>query len=166
MLNLTDSEKEEIQNLVLSASGANYERGDVVTVSSLQFESLAEEQKQQEILEKEIRSKSTAEFLTRDVGPLVVVLILGLSALFVIRGLIGKSGRVVQAIDSPTRAQTIEPQLPQITEDIPDMLFNEAMPKIEANIYPELEHARMELNDAIMADPEEAARLLVSFIKE
>lgn len=31
---LTDSEKEEIQNLVLSAAGANYERGDVITVSS------------------------------------------------------------------------------------------------------------------------------------
>ena len=163
---LTDSEKEEIQNLVLSAAGANYERGDVITVSSLQFESLAEEQKQQELIEKEIRSKSTAEFLTRDVGPLVVVLILGISALLVIKGLIGKSGRVTQTIETPTGMQTIENNLPQITEDIPELLFNDSMPKLEANVYPELEHARMELNDAIMADPEEAARLLVSFIKE
>ena len=40
------------------------------------------------------------------------------------------------------------------------------MPKIEANIDPELERVKMEINDTIMADPAEAARLLVSFIKE
>ena len=164
---LTNAEKEELQNLVLSASGSNYERGDVITVSSLQFESLAEEQKQQEILDKEIKTKSMRDFLIKDLGPLLVVLILGLTALFVIKSFIGKSGRIVQSINSPVNIpQTSEPQLPQVTEDIPEVLFNEAMPNIEANVYPELEHVRMELNEAIMADPAEAARLLVSFIKE
>lgn len=52
---LTDKEKEELQNLVLSASGANYERGDVITVSSLQFESIAEEKARQAQLDKEIK---------------------------------------------------------------------------------------------------------------
>ena len=159
---LTDKEKEEIQNLVLSASGANYERGDVITVSSLQFESLAQEQQQQEAINKEIKTKSTVDYLTKDLGPLLVVLILGLAALFIIRGLMGKMGRVIEVPD----AKTFESQLPQISEDIPDVLFSDTLPKIEANIDPELERARMELNDTIMADPAEAARLLVSFIKE
>ena len=159
---LTDKEKEEIQNLVLSASGANYERGDVITVSSLQFESIAEEQAKQEAINKEIKTKSTVDYLTKDLGPLLVVLILGLAALFIIKGLMGKMGRIIDVPDK----KTFEPQLPQITEDIPDVLFSDTLPKIEANIDPELERARMELNDTIMADPAEAARLLVSFIKE
>lgn len=160
---LTDSEKEEIQNLVLSAAGANYERGDVITVSSMQFESLADDQKKQVALDKEIKKKATVDYVTKDLGPLLVVLILGLAALFIIRGLIGKVGKTVE-VAPPT--ETYEPQLPQITEDIPDVVTAETLPKIEANIDPELERARMELNDTIMADPAEAARLLVSYIKE
>lgn len=160
---LTDSEKEEIQNLVLSAAGANYERGDVITVSSMQFESLADDQKKQVALDKEIKKKATVDYVTKDLGPLLVVLILGLAALFIIRGLIGKVGRTVEVAPP---AENYEPQLPQITEDIPDVVTAETLPKIEANIDPELERARMELNDTIMADPAEAARLLVSYIKE
>ena len=38
---LTDSEKEELKNLVLSASGVDYSRGDVISVSGLQFEGAA-----------------------------------------------------------------------------------------------------------------------------
>ena len=160
---LTDKEKEEIQNLVLSASGANYERGDVITVSSLQFESIAQELKQQEILAKEIKTKSTVDYLTKDLGPLLVVLILGLAALFVVRGILGKLGRFVETPEAQT---SFEPQLPQITDDATDMFLSDSIPKIEANIDPELERARIELNDTILADPAEAARLLVSFIKE
>jgi len=161
---LTDSEKEELQNLVLSAAGANYERGDVITVSSLQFESLAEDQKKQEVLEKEIKTKATVDYVTKDLGPLIVVLILGLAALFIIRGLMGKMGRSVEV--SENQQKIFEPQLPQITEEVPEISMQDTLPKIEANIDPELERARMELNDTIMADPAEAARLLVSYIKD
>ena len=160
---LTDSEKEEIQNLVLSAAGANYERGDVITVSSLQFESLAEEKAKQAALDKEIKTKSTVDYLTKDLGPLLVVLILGLAAMFIIRGLMGKMGRTVEVQEAPP---VFEPQLPQMSDELPEALLAEPFKGIEANIDPELERARMELNDTIMADPAEAARLLVSFIKE
>ncbi len=161
---LTDTEKEELQNLVLSAAGANYERGDVITVSSLQFESLADDQKKQEVIEKEIKTKATVDYVTKDLGPLIVVLILGLAALFIIRGLMGKMGRTVEVAD--VHQKVFEPQLPQITEEVPEITLQETLPKIEANIDPELERARMELNDTIMADPAEAARLLVSYIKD
>ena len=172
---LTDKEKEELQNLVLSASGANYERGDVITVSSLQFEALAEEKQQQEALDKEIRTQATVNYITKDFGPLIVVLILGLAALFIIRGVMGKMGSFTGGVQSATGQPAqpsqlppqFEPQLPQLSEDVPETaLASDTLPKIEANIDPELERARMELNDTIMADPAEAARLLVSFIKE
>ena len=160
---LTDNEKEELQNLVLSASGANYERGDVITISSLQFESIAQEEAKQAALEKEIRKKSTVDYITKDLGPLIVVLILGLVAMFIVRGLIGKFGKVVETQDMQ---HVFEPQLPQMSEELPEALLAEPFKGIEANIDPELERARMELNDTVMADPAEAARLLVSFIKE
>lgn len=161
---LTDSEKEELQNLVLSAAGANYERGDVITVSSLQFEALAEEQQKQEVLEKEIKTKAAVDYVTKDLGPLIVVLILGLAALFIIRGLMSKMGRNVEVAE--VQQKIFEPQLPQMTEEVPEITMQDTLPKIEANIDPELERARMELNDTIMADPAEAARLLVSYIKD
>lgn len=164
---LTDSEKEELQNLVLSAAGANYERGDVITVSSLQFESIAEEQQKQEALEKEIKTKSTVDYITKDLGPLIVVLILGLAALFTIRGLMGKIvHRPEERYEAIESIKPFEPQLPSITDDLPDALVPDGIKKIEVDIDPELERSRMELNDTIMADPAEAARLLISYIKE
>ena len=159
---LTDKEKEELQNLVLSASGANYERGDVITVSSLQFESIAEEKAKQAQLDKEIKTKSTVDYLTKDLGPLLVVLILGLAALFVIRGVISRFGQTFEKPEKPT----YEPVLPPIEDNLDALISPDNMPKIEANIDPELERVKMEINDTIMADPAEAARLLVSFIKE
>lgn len=162
---LTDSEKEELQNLVLSAAGANYERGDVITVSSLQFESIAEDQKKQEAIEKEIRTKSTVDYVTKDLGPLIVVLILGLAALFIIKGLMGKMG-ISRTVEVAEPTKVFEPQLPPVVEEIPEVNLQEALPTITADIDPELERARMELNDTIMADPAEAARILVSYIKD
>jgi hypothetical protein len=83
--------------------------------------------------------------------------------LFIIKGMMGKVARVVEV---PEPQKTFEPQIPQISEELPEALLAEPFKGIEANIDPELERARMELNDTIMADPAEAARLLVSFIKE
>ncbi len=59
---LTAKEKEEIQNLVLSASGADYNRGDVITVSSMQFESIAEEKAAQEQMQKDLNTEILLSF--------------------------------------------------------------------------------------------------------
>jgi len=168
---LTQKEKEEIQNLVLSASGADYNRGDVITVSSLQFESIAEEKAAQDQMQKDLDKDNSIEFWTTKIGPLAVVLILGLTALIVIKGLIkgigsggGSSSANVQNEIYNSRA--FEAQLPTIKEEPTDMIENEALPLIEAHLDPELERIRMELNDTILADPAEAAKLLTSYIKD
>ena len=165
---LTAKEKEEIQNLVLSASGADYTRGDVITVSSLQFESLAEDKAAQDQMEKDLAKDNTIELWTTKIGPLAVVLILGLTALLVIKGLlkggVGSGGGGQR--DELYNSKAFEAQLPTIREEPTDLIENESLPLIEAHLDPELERIRVELNDTILADPAEAAKLLTSFIKD
>lgn len=164
---LTAKEKEEIQNLVLSASGADYNRGDVITVSSLQFESIAEEKAAQDEMQKNLDKDNTIEFWTTKIGPLAVVLILGLTALLVIKGLFNaRGGTSVTRQDEPYNSKAFEAQLPTIKEEVTEEIEREALPQIEAHLDPELERVRMELNDTILADPAEAAKLLTSYIKD
>lgn len=164
---LTQKEKEEIQNLVLSASGADYNRGDVITVSSMQFESIAEDKAAQEQMQKDFNQENSIEFWTTKIGPLAVVLILGLTALLVIKGLFKTSGTAGNANrDEIYNAKAFEAQLPTIKEEPTDFIENEGLPRIEAHLEPELERIRMELNDTILADPAEAAKLLTSYIKD
>lgn len=165
---LTAKEKEEIQNLVLSASGADYTRGDVITVTSLQFDSIAEEKAAQDQMQKDLDKDNNIEFWTTKIGPLAVVLILGLTALLVIKGLLkgGGSSAVARGPNETYNAKAFEAQLPTIQEEPTDLIENEALPLIEAHLEPELERIRMELNDTILADPAEAAKLLTSYIKD
>ncbi len=164
---LTAKEKEEIQNLVLSASGADYNRGDVITVSSLQFESLAEDKSAKEEMQKNLEKDHAIELWTTKIGPLAVVLILGLTALLVIKNLFNAGGGVAIARqEEPYNAKAFEAQLPTIKEEVTEEIQREALPQIEAHLDPELERVRMELNDTILADPAEAAKLLTSYIKD
>lgn len=166
---LTDKEKQDIQNLVLSASGADYTRGDVINVSNLQFESLADDKAAQDQAQKDLAKDKTVELWTTKIGPLLVVLILGLTALLVIKGLmkgVGGGSRALAANDEPYSAPVFEAQLPTIREESTDLIENEALPQIEAHLDPELERVRMELNDTILADPAEAAKILTSYIKD
>ena len=166
---LTEKEKEEIQNLVLSASGADYNRGDVITVSSMQFESIAQDKAAQEKMDKDLTTDKTINILTTKVGPLAVVLILGLAALFVIKSLFKTPGGGTVAQyqpEEPFNAQAFEAPLPVIREEPIEELHKEPLPQIEAHLDPELERTRMELNDTILANPAEAAKLLTSYIKD
>lgn len=163
---LTDKEKQEIQNLVLSASGADYNRGDVITVSSMQFESIAEEKTAQDQMQKDLDRDNAIEFWTTKIGPLAVVLILGLTALLVIKGLFKGSGVAVATQEEVFNAKAFEAQLPTIKEEPTEEISRESLPQIEAHLDPELERVRMELNDTILADPSEAAKLLTSYIKD
>ena len=161
---LTQKEKDELKGLVLSAAGADYERGDVITITSLQFEGLAEEKAAQAEVMKEFKKNSTVDYMTTKLGPLLVILILGLAALFIIKSLMSKAGKIYGKEDTYNQ-KVIEPTLPEIKDDIPDIILSESLPTIEAHLDPELEKTRIELNETIMADPAEAARILTSFIR-
>jgi len=119
-------------------------------------------------MQKDLAKDKSVEFWTTKVGPLAVVLILGLVALLVIKGLFkgfGSGTSVAQSAE-PYNTKIFEAQLPTIREEATELIERESLPQIEAHLDPELERVRMELNDTILADPAEAARLLTSFIKD
>lgn len=162
---LTDPEKDELRNLVLSASGANYDRGDVITISSLQFEALAQEEAEKAESMKQIQKESTIDYFTTKIAPLLVMLILGLTALIIIRNFINKDRSKQVDVLSPSLPQ-FGTQLPTFVDEAPDLVLSETLPSIEARLDPEIERIRVEINNTILANPAEAARLLVSYIKE
>ena len=158
---MTDSEKDEIKNLVLSASGVDYSRGDVISVSGLQFEGADIDKKVNEEFIKQYQQEQLIDVLITSVMPLVVVLILGLFALLVIRSFIARipvrkvEKRVPEEIQ--TKAATEEEEMSEIA------------PRVEFNrkeIASQKEQNITEINEAVMSSPEDAAKLLTSFIRE
>ena len=158
---LTAEEKDEIKELVLSASGVDYNRGDVVSVSGLQFEGASIDKKANDELAKQYQQEQLVYTITSSVIPLIIVLILGCFALAVLKGFVSKlpssrktEKRVIE--EAPLRAIE-EEETPETT------------PKIEFNkkeIQSQKEQTINELNEAVMAAPEDAAKLLTSFIRE
>lgn len=157
---LTSKEKEEIKNLVLSASGADPARGDMVTVTGMQFAPVLEDENRP-ILEQ-MKNLSTVEFIVGQVGPLLVVLVLGVTALMVLKSLLKRPLHGEEVYESGRYYSG------GTDTDSDDELMDSAppIPAIEANLDPEIEKMRGEINSTIVADPEEAARLLLSYIKE
>ncbi len=158
---LTAEQREEIRNLVASASGANVERGDKITITGMQFAPTPGEEA--EPLLRQMQKNSTMEFIFKQVGPLVVILILGIGALVVLNSLLKKplQGEEVYG------ANRYYEEFPEEDTEIPDLLSTTApMPSIEANLDPEVEKMRGEINSTIVSDPSEAARLLLSYIKD
>ena len=160
---LTDSEKEELKNLVLSASGVDYSRGDVISVSGLQFEGASIDKKAQEEFAQQYQQEQMMYFITSSVIPLIIVLVLGCFALFILKDFISKmpsqkrQERVVQ-VEESANAERVE-----------DSEADESMPKIEMNlkeVKSQKEQSINELNEAVMASPEDAAKLLTSFIRD
>ena len=102
-------------------------------------------------------------FVTSSVIPLLIVLILGGFALFILKNFISKmptpkrQERVVQ-VEESANAERVE-----------DSEADENVPKIELNkkeVKSQKEQSINELNEAVMASPEDAAKLLTSFIRD
>lgn len=184
---LTKAEKDELQNLVLSAAGVDYDRGDVITVSGLQFEAISDDKKKQEALAKKNAKDAMFEYFAVKLGPSIVVLVLGLFAITLLKNLISKIPHydVQQNIledpeededlaigapdddvdDTPLRLDKLSglldsgyPSLNFETDDTQATLQDIEISKQEQSINT--------LNEAILADPEAAAKVLMSYIKE
>ena len=92
---------------------------------------------------------------------MMVILILGLVALFVFRSLFGKSGETTDEFDDGFNEQQ-----QTSTDNLIDKFVVESLPQIEARLNPELDKLKTDLTDTIMADPSEAAKILISYIKD
>jgi len=156
---LTDSEKDEVKNLIQSASGVDFSRGDTISVSGLQFEGATIDDKKQIDFAKQYQQEQLLYFIGTSIIPLIVVLILGGFALFVLKSFVSKipnMRRMERRYDevAEPRQEEAEPE-----EDI--------MPQLnQKEIRSQKDQSINELNEAVMAAPEEAAKLLVSYIKD
>jgi len=157
---LTDSEKEEVKNLIQSASGIDFSRGDTISVSGLHFEGAKIDNQKQMDFTKQYQQEQFLYFIGTSVVPLIVVLVLGTFALFVLKNFVSKmpnARKIERRMEeiADTRPEEIEPE-----EELPPMPMN---PK---EIRSQKDQSINELNEAVMAAPEEAAKLLVSYIKD
>lgn len=183
---LTKAEKDELQNLVLSAAGVDYDRGDVITVSGLQFEAISDDKKKQEALAKKNAKDAMFEYFAVKLGPSIVVLVLGLFAITLLKNLISRIPHyeVQQNIlEDSEEDDDLAIGAPDDVEDTPlkldklSGLLDSGYPSLnfetddtQATLQ-DIEISKQEqsintLNEAILADPEAAAKVLMSYIKE
>ena len=183
---LTKAEKDELQNLVLSAAGVDYDRGDVITVSGLQFESISEDKKNQEALAKKHAQDTLLEYFAVKLGPSIVVLVLGLFAIALLKNLVSRMPHYdvhQNILEEPEDEDlSIEPtpdEDPSIAAKIEKLsgLMDTGYPTFDLDqddtqaTLQDIEISKQEqsintLNEAILADPEAAAKVLMSYIKE
>ena len=156
---LTTQEKEELEKLIISASGADLNRGDMINVTSLQFAAVDANKAQEAAFSKAIAQEKQQELVVNKIVPMLIILILGLAALFVFRSLFGKTTAQEEFEDYEEAPQTI-------TDNLIDKFEVESLPQIEARLNPELDKLKTDLTDTIMADPSEAAKILISYIKD
>jgi len=172
---LTEEESQELHDLAMSAAGADEARGDTVKITSMQFSSLDEEQVAAQNLIKEANVQQNLNFWVSKVGPLAIVLILGLTALFMLKGVLKKTyeGSVIaanNAQDTPADYQDEyalqEAELEKLTQESQKLVDGANIPMLEAKLAPELEMMKSQLNNMILSNPSEASKLLLSFIKD
>ena len=157
---LTDSEKEEIKNLVLSASGIDYSRGDVISVSGLQFEGADIDKRSQEDFNKQYQQEQLLYFVSSSVIPLIVILVLGGFALIILKNFVTKmptSRRIERRYEEEIETKQEEEEK---DEDSSGIVLD------KKEIRSQKDQSINELNEAVMSSPEEAAKLLVSYIKD
>lgn len=167
---LTEKEKTELTNLITTASGVNSERGDVVNVSSLQFQSVDDEAQAQKTAMEEYQKDSQTDMIFNKILPMSVVLILGLGALFVLSSFIKKMGSTPSYVGSeemyiPSGGYE-ERGMPMLRSDMGDSLPIGSLPDLDVKLDPEFDKIKHDLCDTILSDPEEASKILISYIKE
>ena len=157
---LTDSEKEEIKNLIQSASGVDYSRGDIISVSGLQFEGANIDKQSQDDFNNQYQQEQLLYFIGSSVVPLIVILLMGGFALLILKNFVSKmpsarryERRFEEEMDS--RQEDVEQE-----EDTPSITLD------KKEIRSQKDQSINELNEAVMTAPEEAAKLLVSYIKD
>ena len=165
---LTDEEKNEIENLVIAATGMDKTRGDIVNVTSLKFTGIDNtEELEQNKAAQHAMTMEILTFIFKNVSPVFIILLLGLIALH-------NFGNVFK---------TPKPEEEEI-EDI-DMQDDNSLPSFDPylmlqqnktntdDFYQQdiqytsaIDKKKSEIINSILGNPEEAARILTSYIKE
>ncbi|MGE0201014.1 MAG: flagellar basal-body MS-ring/collar protein FliF [Candidatus Melainabacteria bacterium] len=151
---LTAKDTEEIRELVENAAGIDPSRGDSIDIKGFQFSAIPKD-KEEELNAAAKLAEEHALYL--QIGSIVAVLILGITALIVFYLLFKKPADGELMEEAPEYGFLQETD--QLIEDTP-------IPMIEARLDPEIEHMRESINNMIEEDASEAARVLVTYMKE
>lgn len=166
---LTQVERDELKETIASAVGADFARGDSVDVKGFQF-SASPGQKSNELTEA-FKQAQQQEFIMQ-MGYLAAVVILGASALFIFYNLLKRpaSGELVEddyGYDEEAYGRLPGGQAGYEASNIPILGSTPAkLPVLESSLDPEIESMRLALYGTIKHDPTEAARVLVSYMKD
>ena len=163
---LTDAEKEEIKSLVIAAAGMDLARGDVVNVSSLNFTGIdnSEEIKEDKMRQREFIME-VLTFIFKNVSPVLIVLLISLLAFHnfgsIFRPVKQKEEEILSE-EEEVPLPTFDPYLVlQQNKTDTDDFFKQDIQYASA-----LDKKKSDIINTILGDPEEAARILTSYIKE
>lgn len=152
---LTDAEKDEIKALIQSASGVDFSRGDTISVSGLQFEGAAIDKQAQDEYNKQYQTEQIFYFVASSIVPLIIILLLGGFSLMILRKFLSMPRRVERRVEEIPEVRQEEVE----EEDAPAIVLD------KKEIRSQKDQSINELNEAVMSAPEEAAKILVSYIK-
>lgn len=152
---LTAKETEEITELVENAAGIDRARGDSVDIKGFQFTAPVVDR--EKALTKAAEDAQQQNFYLQ-LASVVAMLTLGTAALFIFYSLLKKpaEGEIVEEVGD----YGYSPQsMPQLLED-------DIIPSLETKLDPEIEMMKTSINNLVASDPVEAARVLVTYMKE
>lgn len=166
---LTAKETDEIRELVESAVGIDASRGDSINIKGFQF-SAPPKDTEAEISQAAKSSQQQSFYL--QLASLAAMIILGVVALFIFYSLFKKpaDGELVDELESYERLPALASGMDEDDElhqlGGAALLEEHAFPALEAKLDPEVEHMRTSINSLVTNDPAEAARVLLSYMKE
>ncbi len=151
---LTPTQTQDLSKLIASASGADPSRGDSITVSGLQFSSALQDQQKQSL---DILKQTNQQQLILSLVQLGGIFLFAIAALFIFYKLIQRpvDGEVVE-----------ESYTSPLIEETEALLSSSSIPALEVKLDPEIEMMRESLNAMVTKDPSEAARVLVTYMKD
>lgn len=155
---LTAKETEEISELVQNAAGVDLSRGDSVDIKGFQFSSKPTDQMAE--LDKAAQATAQQNFYLQ-LASVAAMLILGVAALFIFYSLFRKPAEG-EIVEEP------EEEYNYLDEAATTQLLEETQhfPALEAKLDPEIEHMKTSINNLVTEDPAEAARVLMTYMKE
>ena len=143
-------------------------RGDVVNVSSLKFMGIDKAEQLQTLNEeKYAKIMEMLGFIFTNVAPLLIVLVLGLVGLSTFSSIFKKpEPPKPQNQEENNQFQGFDPYLMLGNNDGMDGQYLDEPDSEEPAFTSVVDKKRAEITDIILSDPQDAARLLTSYVKE
>ena len=164
---LTDAEKEEIKNLVMAAAGMDSKRGDIVNVSSLKFTGIDNSEEIEK--DKQEQREFILEVLTfvfKHFSPAIIILLLGLAALHNFGNIFKEPKPEVEEVEEELEEPDILPSFDPYLALQNNQTNTDDFYQQEMQFTSVVDKKKSEIINIVLGNPEEAARVLTSYIKE